>query len=81
MQGLKMDLYLLGISQFFLIFFFFIILSKNPIKTGELVYEFEGHTEKITEILLISPSEMISCSYDKTIRVWDLMVKKKIIFF
>ena len=45
------------------------VLNQND---GNLIYEFSGHTNKITEILYYQKDYIISSSLDSTIRFWNL---------
>lgn len=40
-------------------------------KSGELIYTFKGHDDRITDILMINNSTFATCSYDQTVVIWD----------
>lgn len=40
-------------------------------KSGELVYTFQGHDDKITAIIMINATTFATCSYDNTVVIWD----------
>ena len=39
--------------------------------TNTLQYKFVGHTNAISNMMFYNNNKIISCSYDKTIRIWD----------
>jgi COMPASS component SWD3 len=53
-----------------------VILKWDPIKKT-ILKEFNGHTEGVVSIALINnEKELISCSMDSTIRIWDIETGK-----
>lgn len=43
-------------------------------KEGNLIYDLQGHTDKVTGMVWTSPDRFISCSFDQTLIYWDLLV-------
>jgi WD40 repeat protein len=43
-------------------------------KTGNLIYKFQGHEDKVSSMVWIDPHTFVSSSYDETIVFWDSMV-------
>ena len=39
---------------------------------GAEIRRFEGHDDAVTGLVVLNPERFVSCSHDKTLRVWDL---------
>ena len=44
-------------------------------KSGELIYKYQGHEDKVSGMEWIDPNTFASCSYDQTLVFWDCLVK------
>jgi WD40 repeat protein len=43
-------------------------------KEGNLIYDLQGHTDKVISMIWTSPDRFISASFDQTLIYWDLLV-------
>lgn len=50
-------------------------------KTGECVYKYQGHEDKVTGIEWVDPNCFATCSYDQTIVFWDSLVSCILVFW
>jgi WD40 repeat protein len=48
------------------------IINIWDVKTGEIRQSFTGHIDYATQLLFVDDRTLLSCSYDKTVRQWDL---------
>lgn len=44
-------------------------------KSGDLIYKYQGHEDKVSGMEWIDPNQFTSCSYDQTLVFWDCLVR------
>ncbi len=52
-------------------------IKLYDLDTGECLRTFEGHSDWILNIKLINENQIVSCSQDKTIEIWELVIASK----
>lgn len=45
-------------------------------KSGELIYKYQGHEDKVSSMEWIDPNTFVSSSYDQTLVFWDCLVRR-----
>ena len=49
-------------------------------KEGTLVYDLQGHLDKVTGLVWTTPDRFISSSFDQSLIYWDLLVNSLLIY-
>ena len=53
------------------------IVSALDVSTATPVFYCVGHKEKVVQVIGLSSNEFLSCSFDRTIKLWDIRMKTR----